>query len=118
MLRTITKCAVVLAVGGIAAAITMLLVLYVAANNSSRWSMATSWTIAALSLSVTTGGWWVNRTRHASKTSGAVSESPASARVRQDAENAKIHGGRNSVNAANINGSTITVGGTGSSKSS
>jgi hypothetical protein len=111
MLRTITKCGVVLAVGGTAAALTMLLVLNVAATNSSRWPMATSWTIAALSLSVTIGGWWVNRTTRTSKTSGPASESPVS-RVRQDAKDARIHGGRNSVNAANINGSTVTVGGT------
>jgi hypothetical protein len=116
MLRTITKCGTVLAVGGIAAALTMLLVLDVAAHNSSRWPMATSWTIAVLSLSVTIGGWWVNRTMRAPKTAALASESPAS-RVRQDAENARIHGGRNSVNAANINSSTITVGGTEGPKS-
>jgi hypothetical protein len=117
MLRTITKCIVVLAGGGLAAAITMLLVFNLAANNGSRWPMTTSWTIAALSLSVTIGGWWVNRSSRGSKAPEPAAGSPVPSRIRQDAENARIRGGRNSVNAANINNSTITVEGPDSSKS-
>ena len=104
MLPAIAKCAVVLAVGGAIATVAMIVVLGIAPSGS-RWSMATSWPIAALSLSVTIGGWWINRTVRQSATSEAASSPPS--RIRQTADNVKIHGGRDSFLAVNVANSQI-----------
>jgi hypothetical protein len=88
----------------------MLAVLTLAAHNSSRWSMATSWPIAVLGTSVTIGGWWVTHSMRSPRNSESAVAGP-SAHVRQNARDAKVRAGRGGIAIANSNDSEITMNG-------
>jgi hypothetical protein len=97
---------VVLAIGAGIAAVVMITILQVAVGNSSRWPMATSATIAAITLSVTIGGTtWVNRPIRPAGPGGG-SAVPVS---RQVVRNSKINGSGGPT-AAIMNDVTVTYG--------
>ena len=111
-MHAFAKWVAVLAVSAIVAAVALFVVLHLAGDNDSGWSLATAWAVGVISLPMTVGSWWVNRPAQSMPDSPSAPQNcgTAAGQVAQTASNVVVLGSQHGVAAANIAHSRFDIG--------